>query len=247
MGKIRVYELAKDLGVNSKVLLDRMQQMGLPVKSYMSTLEDEEISRLKEAFVKKERQPQPIPKAPTQAPGPARGAAPSGTRPVQTGAPRPPERTPGGGTGTSPASGRPSGAPGASGAVRTSQNNASAKVAQTPARPPQAKGGAVSGGHGAGAAPVNKPGARPAQTGGPASGGAVFSGARSSGPGAGAARPVQAAKPARAGAQATAKTNASNQDQKVVIDREDYRKRPWREGKNSGAPRNRASGSCSPR
>jgi translation initiation factor IF-2 len=230
MGKIRVYELAKDLGVNSKVLLDRMQQMGLPVKSYMSTLEDEEISRLKEAFVKKEKQSQPIPKAPTQAPGPARGAAPSGTKPVQTGAPRPPERTPGGGTGTSPASGRPSGAPGASGTVRTAQNNAFAKAAQTAARPPQARGGAgsggaVSGGHGAGAAPVNKPGARPAQTGGPASGGAGSRGARSTGPGAGAARPVQAAKPARAGAQATAKTNASNQDQKVVIDREDYRKK----------------------
>ena len=230
MGKIRVYELAKDLGVNSKVLLDRMQQMGLPVKSYMSTLEDEEISRLKEAFVKKEKQSQPIPKAPTQAPGPARGAAPSGTRPVQTGAPRPPERTPGGGAGTSPASGRPSGAPGASGTVRTAQNNAFAKAAQTAARPPQARGGAgsggaVSGGHGAGAAPVNKPGARPAQTGGPASGGAGSRGARSTGPGAGAARPVQAAKPARAGAQATAKTNASNQDQKVVIDREDYRKK----------------------
>ncbi len=161
MGKIRVYELAKDLGVNSKDLLDRMQQMGLPVKSYMSTLEDGEISRLKEALVKKERQPQPIPKAPAQDPGPARGAAPSGTRPVQSGAPRPPERTPGG-AGASPASGRPPGAPGAPGTVRTAQNNA-----QTAARPPQARGQAGPNqdpGPARGAAPS---GTRPVQSGAP--------------------------------------------------------------------------------
>ncbi len=123
MGKIRVYELAKDLGVNSKVLLDRMQQMGLPVKSYMGTLEDEEIGRLKEAFMKKEQQSQLITKTPAQASSPARDAAPSGgvrpSAPAGHGAAPASGHPPGaaryvGNQGGAPASGRPPGAPGAS-------------------------------------------------------------------------------------------------------------------------------------
>ncbi len=57
MGKIRVYELAKDLGVNSKDLLEKMQQIGLSAKNYMSTLEDKEIGQLQEALMKKEMPP----------------------------------------------------------------------------------------------------------------------------------------------------------------------------------------------
>ena len=187
MGKIRVYELAKDLGVSSKVLLDRMQQMSLPVKSYMGTLEDEETRRLKEAFMKEEQQPQPITKTPAQAPGPARGAAPSdGARssapasghphgapgaPVQTGALRPTGKAPGGNTGSAPASGGAGTAPaserpqGAAGATRTAQNNAFVKATQTAARPPQTNGQtgpAQAPGPTRGAAPS---GTRPVQTG----------------------------------------------------------------------------------
>ena len=183
MGKIRVYELAKDLGVSSKVLLDRMQQMGLPAKSYMGTLEDEETRRLKEAFTKKEQPSQPITKTPAQAPGLARGATPSGGArssapaserpqgasgaPVQTGAPRPTGKPPGGntgsvtasgGAGTAPASERPQGA---SGANRSDQNNAFSKAGQAASRPPQT---------------------RPPQAPGPARGAAPSGGFRSSVP-----------------------------------------------------------------
>ena len=66
MGKIRLYELAKDIGVSSKVLLEGMQQLGMPVKSYMSTLEDEEIRQLKEAIVKNETPSLLAPKTSTE-------------------------------------------------------------------------------------------------------------------------------------------------------------------------------------
>jgi translation initiation factor IF-2 len=144
MGKNRVFELAKELGVNSKVLLEKMQQMGLPARSHMSTLEDGEIRQIKEAFKKKEGQSRPLPKArdaktvktdqqiktpgpgsaarndatsrTAQQQGPARPARPSGpARPTQAPGPRP-AQTP-----------RPGAAPAQTG---------------KPARPPQ-KGGAA--------------------------------------------------------------------------------------------------------
>ncbi len=139
MGKIRVYELAKDLGVSSKVLLDRMQQMGLPAKSYMGTLEDEETRRLKEAFMKKEQPSQPITKTPAQAPGPARGAAPSGG--ARSSVPA------SGGAVSSPASGRPPGAPGAP--VQTGAPRPTGK-------PPGGNTGSVTASGGAGTAPASE-------------------------------------------------------------------------------------------
>jgi translation initiation factor IF-2 len=40
MGKIRVYELAKDLGLGNKELVLKLQEMGYPVKSHSSTIEE---------------------------------------------------------------------------------------------------------------------------------------------------------------------------------------------------------------
>ncbi len=57
MAKIRVYELARDLNMTNKVLIDRMSQIGIAVKSHMSSLDDDAIAQVKEAlFGKKAEQ-----------------------------------------------------------------------------------------------------------------------------------------------------------------------------------------------
>jgi len=50
VAKVRVYELAKDLGVESKVLVTKLQEMGEFVRSASSTIEAPVVKRLKEAF-----------------------------------------------------------------------------------------------------------------------------------------------------------------------------------------------------
>ena len=50
MAKIRVYELARDLNMTNKVLIDKMSQIGIAVKSHMSSLEDDAIVQVKEAL-----------------------------------------------------------------------------------------------------------------------------------------------------------------------------------------------------
>jgi len=50
VAKVRVYELAKDLGVESKVLVTKLQEMGEFVRSASSTIEAPVVKKLKEAF-----------------------------------------------------------------------------------------------------------------------------------------------------------------------------------------------------
>lgn len=52
MGKMKVHELAKELGMSSKVLLDKLIEMKYDVKSHMSTLEDSEVEKITETFKK---------------------------------------------------------------------------------------------------------------------------------------------------------------------------------------------------
>ena len=47
MGKVRVYELAKDLGLESKDIISKAADMGINIKNHMSTLENDEIGKLK--------------------------------------------------------------------------------------------------------------------------------------------------------------------------------------------------------
>ncbi len=46
MAKYRVYEIAKELGINSKELLELLPDMGIAVKSHMTALTDEEVNRI---------------------------------------------------------------------------------------------------------------------------------------------------------------------------------------------------------
>ncbi len=48
MGKKRVHELAKELGLENKDLIAHLERLGITVKSHASTLEDHEIERIKE-------------------------------------------------------------------------------------------------------------------------------------------------------------------------------------------------------
>lgn len=49
--KIRVYELAKELKITSKELMDIMNEMGLDVNSHMTTIENSEAETVKELFI----------------------------------------------------------------------------------------------------------------------------------------------------------------------------------------------------
>ena len=55
MSKIRVYELARELNLTNKVLMDKLQGLGIAVGSHMSSLDDEAVQRAKaNIFGKKE-------------------------------------------------------------------------------------------------------------------------------------------------------------------------------------------------
>ncbi|MCU0600190.1 MAG: translation initiation factor IF-2 N-terminal domain-containing protein [Desulfobacterales bacterium] len=53
MAKLRVYELARELNMDNKTLLDKMQEMHIDAKSHMTALDDDTISRIKSAGSKK--------------------------------------------------------------------------------------------------------------------------------------------------------------------------------------------------
>lgn len=55
MANIRVYELARDLNLTNKILLEKLGEMDIAVKSHMSSLDEETIARIKsQLFGKKE-------------------------------------------------------------------------------------------------------------------------------------------------------------------------------------------------
>ena len=50
MAKIRIYELAKQLNMTNKVLLDRLKEINMAVKSHMSVIDEEAVAGIKEAL-----------------------------------------------------------------------------------------------------------------------------------------------------------------------------------------------------
>ena len=52
MGKIKLYELAKDLDLSSKELLDKANEIGLTLKSHLSVLSDEDVEKIKNSVSK---------------------------------------------------------------------------------------------------------------------------------------------------------------------------------------------------
>ncbi len=47
MARLRVYELARDLNMTNKVLLEKLDDLDISVKSHMSTLDDDDIDKIK--------------------------------------------------------------------------------------------------------------------------------------------------------------------------------------------------------
>ncbi|MGC1402506.1 MAG: translation initiation factor IF-2 N-terminal domain-containing protein, partial [Thermodesulfobacteriota bacterium] len=47
MAKVRVYELAKELQMENKVLVDLIRETGIEIKSHSSSLTDEDVSLIK--------------------------------------------------------------------------------------------------------------------------------------------------------------------------------------------------------
>ncbi|WP_432563559.1 translation initiation factor IF-2 [Kineococcus sp. SYSU DK003] len=85
MAKVRVYELAKEFGVESKVVLATLKEMGEFVRSASSTVEPPVIRRLKDKFPQNGAAAAARP-APAVKPGPR---LPQGARPGPAPAPRP--------------------------------------------------------------------------------------------------------------------------------------------------------------
>ena len=86
MAKVRVYELAKDLGVESKVVMAKLQELGEFVRSASSTIEAPVVRKLEVAFGGTASPAKPAAASKPAPPRPA-GAAPSPA--PRPGAPRP--------------------------------------------------------------------------------------------------------------------------------------------------------------
>ncbi|MFF5028257.1 translation initiation factor IF-2 [Streptomyces collinus] len=192
MAKVRVYELAKEFGVESKVVMAKLQELGEFVRSASSTIEAPVVRKLTDAFQggsgKSAGKPAPRKAAPKPAaPAPAQAARPAAPRPA---APKPP-------TAPAPAAQQPAAppAPSAPAPAQGPRPVPGPKPAPRPApaapeftAPPAPAAQAPQ----APAAQGPRPGARP---------GAPKPGGRPSGPGQGqAARPGQGG--ARSGGQA---------------------------------------------
>ncbi|MET8558451.1 translation initiation factor IF-2 [Streptomyces sp. NPDC004959] len=90
MAKVRVYELAKEFGVESKAVMAKLQELGEFVRSASSTIEAPVVRKLTDAFQQGggSGKSGPRPGAPRKQ-APARPAAPSPSAPTPSPAPRP--------------------------------------------------------------------------------------------------------------------------------------------------------------
>ena len=47
LGKMKLYELAKEMDVSSKDLLEQAKEMGINIKSHLSVISDDDVKNLK--------------------------------------------------------------------------------------------------------------------------------------------------------------------------------------------------------
>ncbi|MFI7424644.1 translation initiation factor IF-2 [Nonomuraea sp. NPDC049684] len=141
MAKVRVYELAKEFGVESKVVMAKLQEMGEFVRSASSTIEAPVVRRLTEALGASKG-------------GPSRGGGSSSNRPQPPkAAPRPAEHQAGNGaaeapTPISPRPGpapRPGPRPGPAGPAGGAQPRPPVPMPHQPQQQPEAARGETSG------------------------------------------------------------------------------------------------------
>ncbi|MFF9627139.1 translation initiation factor IF-2 [Streptomyces griseosporeus] len=95
MAKVRVYELAKEFGVESKVVMAKLQELGEFVRSASSTIEAPVVRKLTDAFQgggngKSAGKPAPRKASPKPAPAPSPAQAARPAAPKPPAAPQPP-------------------------------------------------------------------------------------------------------------------------------------------------------------
>ncbi|MFE7895386.1 translation initiation factor IF-2 [Streptomyces sp. NPDC057412] len=91
MAKVRVYELAKEFGVESKVVMAKLQELGEFVRSASSTIEAPVVRKLTDALQQGNGGGKP---APARKAAPAKPGAPSPAQAARPAAPRPPAPKP---------------------------------------------------------------------------------------------------------------------------------------------------------
>ncbi|WP_439660972.1 translation initiation factor IF-2 [Lentzea sp. HUAS TT2] len=135
-GKARVHELAKELGVTSKEVLNKLAEQGEYVKSASSTVEAPVARRLRDAYEAKSSKPSaPKPAAPKpKAPAPAAAAAPAAPAESKPAASDNRPAAPKGMPGPRPAAPRPP-APKPAPAAPAAQAPAPAEQAPAPVQP----------------------------------------------------------------------------------------------------------------
>ena len=47
MGKVKVYELAKELGLTNNELIEKLKSVGVEVKSHLSVIDDEIVNKVR--------------------------------------------------------------------------------------------------------------------------------------------------------------------------------------------------------
>ncbi|MEV6766558.1 translation initiation factor IF-2 [Streptomyces sp. NPDC051105] len=98
MAKVRVYELAKEFGVESKVVMAKLQELGEFVRSASSTIEAPVVRKLTDAFqgggngksAPRKAAPRPAAPSPAQAARPGGAPKPGAPRPAAPQPPAPP-------------------------------------------------------------------------------------------------------------------------------------------------------------
>lgn len=55
LGKIKVHELAKELDLSSKEIIEKATALNIEIKSHLSSLEDSEVEKIKKSLQKTEK------------------------------------------------------------------------------------------------------------------------------------------------------------------------------------------------
>ncbi|MDN3481625.1 translation initiation factor IF-2 [Arthrobacter sp. APC 3897] len=143
MAKVRVHELAKELGITSKDAVAKLQELGEFVRSASSTIEAPVVKKLRGAFPASASKPESKPAEKAGTPGPRPSAAPAAPAPA---APAPAPSAPAAAAPAAPAPAAPAPsapAPAEAAAPAPAAPAASAPAADTAAAPsPGAKPGA---------------------------------------------------------------------------------------------------------
>jgi translation initiation factor IF-2 len=95
--KVRIYQLAKDIGVETKELLDILDEMGVEYKSHSSTLDADTADTVRQLLLDQQAEAELADVVTTEAPGETPAAAPSAeqtTTPADTPAPKPKTTSP---------------------------------------------------------------------------------------------------------------------------------------------------------